>query len=60
MISFITSPLHVPVRRVFREKVPADGREACELAWDQTADGIIELRSETVQPYTADDTIRDY
>ena len=59
-ISFITSPLHVPIRRVFREKVPADGREACELAWDQTADGIIELRSETVQPYTADDTIRDY
>ena len=59
-ISFITSPLHVPIRRVFREKVPEDGREACELAWDRTADGIIELRSETVQPYTADDAIRDY
>jgi len=60
VFSFITSPLHVPIRRVFREKVPADGREACELAWDRTADELIELQSETLQPYTADDTIRDY
>jgi uncharacterized protein involved in outer membrane biogenesis len=37
-ISFITSPLHVPIRRVFRKEVPADGREACELAWKKTAD----------------------
>ncbi len=60
VISFITSPLHVPIRRVFREKVPTDGREACELAWDRTADEIIESQSETLQPRTADDAIRDY
>ena len=38
VISFITSPLHVPIRRVFRKEVPAHGREACELAWKKTAD----------------------
>jgi hypothetical protein len=37
-ISFITSPIHVPIRRVFRKEIPADGREACELAWEKTAD----------------------
>ena len=37
-ISFITSPIHVPIRRVFKKEVPADGREACELAWKKTAD----------------------
>jgi hypothetical protein len=60
VISFVTSPLHVPIRRVFREKVPADGREACELAWDRTADEIIEAQTETVRQRTPDDTIRDY
>jgi len=38
VISFITSPIHVPIRRVFRKEVPKDGREACELAWEKTAD----------------------
>jgi uncharacterized protein involved in outer membrane biogenesis len=38
VISFITSPIHVPIRRVFKKEVPADGREACELAWKKTAD----------------------
>ena len=38
VISFITSPLHVPIRRVFRKEIPEDGREACELAWKKTAD----------------------
>jgi len=28
----------VPIRRVFKKEVPADGREACELAWKKTAD----------------------
>ena len=37
-ISFITSPIHVPIRRIFRKEVPEDGREACELAWKKTAD----------------------
>ena len=60
VISFVTSPLHVPIRRVFRKKVPADGREACELAWERTADEIIEAQSETIQADTTDDAIRDY
>jgi len=60
VISFVTSPLHVPIRRVFRNKVPADGREACELAWERTADEIIEAQSETIQSDTTDDAIRDY
>jgi uncharacterized protein involved in outer membrane biogenesis len=32
-VSFITSPLHVPVRRIFREKEPADGEAACAQVW---------------------------
>jgi hypothetical protein len=46
-ISFVTSPIHVPVRRVFRKEVPADGRQACELAWEKTAD-----ESYTAEPDT--------
>jgi uncharacterized protein involved in outer membrane biogenesis len=43
VISFITSPLHVPIRRVFKKEVPEDGREACELAWKKTAIRAIDL-----------------
>ncbi|MCG6898682.1 MAG: hypothetical protein LJE75_01620, partial [Gammaproteobacteria bacterium] len=38
VITFVTSPLHVPVRRVFEKKIPADGKEACEIAWSKTTD----------------------
>ena len=31
--SFITSPVHVPLRRLFSQEIPADGREACLAAW---------------------------
>jgi hypothetical protein len=34
-ISFITSPLHVPVRRIFDDKVPEDGSETCERLFDR-------------------------
>ncbi len=35
LFTFITSPLHVPIRRVLGESVPTeDGREACRLAWE--------------------------
>jgi len=37
VVSFITSPFHVPIRRVFTEAEPADGVEACKLAWTRTA-----------------------
>lgn len=37
VVSFITSPLHVPIRRVFTEAEPADGVDACKLAWSRTA-----------------------
>ena len=34
-VSFITSPLHVPARRIFDRKVPADASEACERFFDR-------------------------
>lgn len=33
-VSFITSPLHVPVRRLFTKGLPDDGYEACKAMWD--------------------------
>lgn len=33
--SFITSPLHVPLRRIFSGTVPEDGKEACQQAWEK-------------------------
>ena len=36
IVSFVTSPIHVPIRRVFTEKEPADGVDACKLAWART------------------------
>lgn len=39
IFSFVTSPIHVPFRRVFTDKVPEDGREACMKAWSVTAEG---------------------
>jgi len=32
-VSFITSPITVPFKRLFSGKVPADGQVACEEAW---------------------------
>lgn len=31
--SFVTSPFHVPLRRIFAKKRPEDGKEACRQAW---------------------------
>ena len=39
VFSFVTSPLHVPIRRVFVDEVPEDGEEACRQAWTLTGDG---------------------
>lgn len=36
VVSFITSPIHVPIRRVFTEDSPQDGVEACTHAWTVT------------------------
>ena len=33
-ISFVTSPLHVPLRRIFKKRKPEDGYQACAEAWD--------------------------
>ncbi len=33
LASFITSPLHVPIRRLFVGERPEDGVEACRAAW---------------------------
>jgi len=34
-VSFITSPLHVPARWVFGDKVPEDASETCEQLYDR-------------------------
>jgi len=36
IFSFITSPVHVPIRRIFVDEIPEDGQEACRQAWDLT------------------------
>jgi len=37
--SFVTSPLHVPIRRLFGKNAPANGRKACEEAWHHRKSG---------------------
>jgi len=34
LASFVTSPLHVPLRRLFSGEIPKDGEEACRIAWE--------------------------
>ena len=38
VISFVTSPVHVPIRRIFVEKIPSDGKDACRRAWRYTGE----------------------
>jgi uncharacterized protein involved in outer membrane biogenesis len=59
VITFVTSPLHVPVRRVFEKKIPADGKEACEIAWSKTTDEILREPSAARPSGWMDDAIRD-
>jgi uncharacterized protein involved in outer membrane biogenesis len=37
-VSFITSPLHVPVRSLFSEDKEVDGEQACKIAWKAVQD----------------------
>jgi hypothetical protein len=32
-VSFVTSPVHAPVRKLLKREVPTDGVEACAQAW---------------------------
>jgi len=32
-VAFITSPVHVPLRRIFKDGEPEDGEQACAEAW---------------------------
>lgn len=47
IVSFATSPFHVPIRRIFTGEVPADGIEACKAAW--THSGEEESKAEDPQ-----------
>ena len=38
LVSFITSPIHVPIRRIFVNEIPEDGHEACRQAWTITGE----------------------
>ena len=42
-VSFVTSPLHVPVRRLFNKGLPDNGVEACKEMW-QAADEVEESK----------------
>ena len=35
-VSFVTSPLHVPIRRLFKDGIPADGQKACKAIWENS------------------------
>ncbi len=35
VVSFVTSPVHVPLRRIFAGKKPEDGKVACREAWQK-------------------------
>lgn len=37
-VSFVTSPVHAPIRKLFKGEVPADGIEACAQAWSAEID----------------------
>ena len=41
-ISFITSPVHVPIRRLLKKGLPEDGIEACKAMWEASEE--IELK----------------
>ena len=38
-ISFVTSPLHVPVRKLFEKEEAADGEKVCAKVWGAKFDG---------------------
>jgi len=38
VVVFVTSPFHVPIRRIFAKEAPADGIEACQVAWTKTGE----------------------
>jgi len=40
VFSFITSPIHVPIRRAFTDAKPEDGVDACKAAWFKSAEGV--------------------
>ena len=40
--SFITSPLHVPVRSLFAENKEVDREQACKIAWKAVQDRVDE------------------
>ncbi len=39
IFSFITSPVHVPIRKIFVDAIPEDGQKACRQAWALTGEG---------------------
>ncbi len=41
-IAFMTSPLHVPIRRLFEKGLPEDGIEACKAMWEASEEIEIE------------------
>ncbi|MCW8935551.1 MAG: AsmA family protein [Gammaproteobacteria bacterium] len=59
-ISFITSPLHVPVRRIFSDKVIEDGSAICEQLFDRNY--VEKLKTEVVRKHNkeVDEMLESY
>jgi hypothetical protein len=52
-ISFVTSPFHVPFRRLFKGEIPADGVEACTVAWRESGKGAAQEQNSVGVPTSA-------
>lgn len=49
VISFITSPIHVPIRRILVDEIPADGKDDCRKAWYYTEKKAIKEKAPNTQ-----------
>ncbi len=54
-VSFITSPLHVPARRIFEDRVPEDASAACERFFDRDYVKQLKQKLETEEQKEVDE-----
>ncbi|MBT8119481.1 MAG: AsmA family protein [Gammaproteobacteria bacterium] len=59
-INFITSPLHVPVRRIFADKVLEDGSTICERLFDRDHVTRLKAKAETKSQQEIEELLESY
>lgn len=59
-ISFITSPLHVPARRIFGDKISKDGSSICEQLFDREYVKNLKAETEKKEQKEIDSILEDY